>query len=98
MIYEHNKWMVTRKSSSYRQNGSGQRGEEEGKPRLETYSRDSFGQEPEKGMYARAHDGCPAANILAGKLLTTPSRLLKLLIPLPTDNPSGRSWKVSGEV
>ncbi|KAJ0426455.1 hypothetical protein BJY00DRAFT_88567 [Aspergillus carlsbadensis] len=70
MTSRQNKWMVIRKSSSYARNESGRRGKE-GKPRHETYSRDSFGQEPEKG-----------------KLLTTPSRLLKLLIPLPTDNPS----------
>ncbi|CEL05378.1 hypothetical protein ASPCAL06496 [Aspergillus calidoustus] len=71
MTSEHNRWMATRKSSPYEQNGAERRGEGEGKPRRETYPRDSFGQEPEKG-----------------KLLTTPSRLLKLLIPLPTDNPS----------
>jgi hypothetical protein len=97
MTSEHNRWMTTRKSSPYEQNGAERRGEGEGKPRRETYPRDSFGQEPEKGMYARASAGCSEANILTGKLLTTPSRLLKLLIPLPTDNPSGKSWKVSGK-
>ncbi|KAL3464137.1 hypothetical protein BJX64DRAFT_276082 [Aspergillus heterothallicus] len=68
---EQNTRMTIRGHASSGQNETETKGNE-GKLRRETYSRDSFGQKPEKG-----------------KLLTTPSRLLKLLIPLPTDNPSG---------
>ncbi|KAL2821881.1 hypothetical protein BJX63DRAFT_173033 [Aspergillus granulosus] len=79
MTSEQNKWMAIRENGSYGRDEAGTRGEE-GRPRLETTSRDRVGQKPGKG-----------------KLLTTPSRLLKLLIPLPTDNTSGRFGEIEGQ-
>ncbi|KAL2835141.1 hypothetical protein BDW59DRAFT_4022 [Aspergillus cavernicola] len=58
-------------SGSQDQDGAAAETGENVKPRHDPVSRDSYGQNPQKG-----------------KLLTTPSRLLKLLIPLPTDHPT----------
>lgn len=43
-------------------------------------------------FYNIEREGWTNAHIWPGKLLTTPSRLLKLLIPLPTDHPKGESF------